>query len=194
MLRWQKLNAWKFLTRVFNFRHLTTRRKLNVNISYAKKKAMRKFPDLRYLAWFWVAYVKYSVFFCAINFTATITNNLPDTTRLPLHPFTGPSAPRGVTVRLITPRLVEVRWRAPAVSNGQIIRYTVYAIPIAVSGRAISKRQAASNLPSGTIKHVCLHMWLSTYCISSSRRRGYYLFVLVATFQGWRLICWEAGR
>ena len=100
--------------------------------------------------------------FHVINFITTITNNLPDTIHLPPHPLTGPSAPRDVTVRLITPQLVEVRWRAPAVSNGQIIRYTVYAIPIAVSGPAISKRQAASNLPSGTIKHVCLYMLLCT--------------------------------
>lgn len=70
-------------------------------------------------------------------------------------PLTGPSAPRNVTVRIIRPLLVEIRWRAPAVSNGQIIRYTVYAIPIAVFGPAIRKRQAAPNLPSGTIKQVC---------------------------------------
>ena len=63
-------------------------------------------------------------------------------------------------MRLVTPRLAEIRWRRPAVSNGQIIRYTAYAIPIAVSGSAISKRQAASNLPSRTIKQVCLQMWL----------------------------------
>ena len=88
-----------------------------------------------------------------------------DVTNLSPHCLTGPSAPRDVTVRLITPQLVEVRWRRPAVSNGQIIHYTVYAISIAVSGPAISKRQAAPNLPSRTIKQVCLHMWM--YCIYS---------------------------
>ena len=74
--------------------------------------------------------------------------------------LTGPSAPRNVTVRLIAPLLVEIRWRQPAVSNGQIIHYTVYAIPIVVP--AITKRQAASNPPNGTIKQVCLHMHVYT--------------------------------
>ena len=142
----------------------------HANISYAKKKLRKNFPiygiwlgpELHMLSTVYLknVYANALWIFHAINFTATITNNLPDTTRLPLHPFTGPSAPRDVTVCLITPRLVEVKWRAPALSNGQIIRYTVYAIPIAVSGPAISKRQAASNLPSGTIKQVCLYMWL----------------------------------
>ena len=85
-----------------------------------------------------------------------------DVTNLSPHRLTGPSAPRDVTVRLVTPRLVEIRWRRPAVSNGQIIRYTVYAIPITVSGPAISKRQAAPNLPSRTITQVCSHMWMCT--------------------------------
>ena len=102
----------------------------------------------------------YYRFFVPQNYKATFTINLPDVTNLSPHRLTGPSAPRNVTVRLVTPRLVEIRWRRPAVSNGQIIRYTAYAIPIAVSGSAISKRQAASNLPSRTIKQVCLYMWL----------------------------------
>ena len=99
--------------------------------------------------------------FC-MPYKVTIANNLPDVTNLPPHLLTGPSAPRDVTVRLITPLLVEIRWRRPAVSNGQIIRYTVYAIPITVSGPAISKRQAAPNLPSRTITQVCLYVWMYT--------------------------------
>ena len=69
-------------------------------------------------------------------------------------PFTGPSAPRNITVRLVTPLLVEIRWSIPALSNGQIIRFTVYGFPIAVFGPAIGKRQAPSDLPAGTIKQV----------------------------------------
>ena len=34
-------------------------------------------------------------------------------TSLPPHRLTGPSAPRDVTVRLVMPRLAEIRWRRP---------------------------------------------------------------------------------
>lgn len=47
-----------------------------------------------------------------------------------------PTSPRDVTARLVAPLKVEVRWRAPAVTNGDISHYYVYAIPLrsAVSG------------------------------------------------------------
>ena len=48
----------------------------------------------------------------------------------------------------------------PAVSSGQIIHYTVYAIPIVVLGPAV--KCAESNPPNDTIKQVCLHMHVYT--------------------------------
>ena len=41
-----------------------------------------------------------------------------------------PTSPRDVTARLVAPLEVEVRWRSPAVTNGDISHYTVYAIPL----------------------------------------------------------------
>ena len=55
--------------------------------------------------------------------------------------FTGPSPPRNVTAKLIAPGTVEVRWRVPALSNGVIIRFTVYAIPVRANGATRGKRQ-----------------------------------------------------
>ena len=43
--------------------------------------------------------------------------------------YAAPSAPRDVTVTLIAPQVVEVRWMVPASPNGVITHYTVYAIP-----------------------------------------------------------------
>ena len=47
LLRQRKLNAQKVVTRTFNFRYLAMRRKLNVTF-LMRKKAARKFPNLRY--------------------------------------------------------------------------------------------------------------------------------------------------
>ena len=66
--------------------------------------------------------------------------------------FTAPSAPRDVKVRLIAPFLVEVSWRAPALPNGVITHYTVYAIPQIFHEETRSKRQTPT-LPK-TIKKV----------------------------------------
>ena len=63
-----------------------------------------------------------------------------------------PSAPRDVRARLITPSLAEVSWRTPAVPNGVITFYTVYAVPQLSHEETRSKRQAAT-LPR-TIKKV----------------------------------------
>ena len=63
-----------------------------------------------------------------------------------------PSAPRDVRARLITPSLAEVSWRAPALPNGVITHYTVYAVPQLSHEETRSKRQAAT-LPR-TIKKV----------------------------------------
>lgn len=40
-----------------------------------------------------------------------------------------PSPPRNVSVRLVKPMTVEIRWRTPALPNGNISQYTVYAVP-----------------------------------------------------------------
>ena len=63
-----------------------------------------------------------------------------------------PSAPRDVRARLITPSLAEVSWRTPAVPNGVITHYTVYALPQLSHEETRSKRQTAT-LPR-TIKKV----------------------------------------
>ena len=55
--------------------------------------------------------------------------------------FTAPSPPRNVTAKLIAPGTVEVRWSVPAISNGVIIRFTVYAIPMRANGPIRGKRQ-----------------------------------------------------
>ena len=41
-----------------------------------------------------------------------------------------PTSPRDVSARLVAPLEVEVRWRSPAVTNGDISHYYVYAIPL----------------------------------------------------------------
>ena len=51
--------------------------------------------------------------------------------------FAAPSPPRDVTVRLVTPRVAEVTWRTPAVTNGIISRYIVYAIPLGSTTQAV---------------------------------------------------------
>lgn len=64
-----------------------------------------------------------------------------------------PSEPRDVRVRLVTPLIVEVSWREPAVPNGHILHFTVYAIPIVAFEPERRRRQAAIDLP-GTFKKV----------------------------------------
>ena len=64
-----------------------------------------------------------------------------------------PLAPRDVTVRVILPLLVEVNWKVPAVTNGNIARYTVYAIPLVSTEPIRGKRQASATLPK-TVKMV----------------------------------------
>lgn len=63
-----------------------------------------------------------------------------------------PTAPRDVKVRLVAPFLAEVRWRVPALSNGVITHYTVYAIPQISHEETRNKRQTPT-LPK-TIKKV----------------------------------------
>ena len=48
--------------------------------------------------------------------------------------LTAPSPPRDVTVRQVGPLMVEVQWRPPAMSYGNVTHYTVYAIPVLPSG------------------------------------------------------------
>ena len=43
-----------------------------------------------------------------------------------------PSAPNGVTARLVRPLLVRVSWNAATYSSGSISQYTVYATPVIV--------------------------------------------------------------
>ena len=45
---------------------------------------------------------------------------------------------------MITPTLAEVSWRTPAVPNGVIAHYTVYAVPQLSHEETRSKRQAAT--------------------------------------------------
>ena len=63
-----------------------------------------------------------------------------------------PSAPRDVSARLITPFLVEVSWRAPAIPNGVITHYTVYAVPQISHEETRNKRNTATT--PRTIKKV----------------------------------------
>ena len=69
-----------------------------------------------------------------------------------LFEFTAPSAPRDVTVRLMTPRVAEVSWRMPAVTNGVINRYIVYAIPL--GGTTRQRRQALAITTPQTVQTV----------------------------------------
>ena len=64
-----------------------------------------------------------------------------------------PSPPRDVTVRLVAPTLAEVRWRTPAVSNGNITHYTVYAIPLR-SIELAAERQTEPIATTSTIQMV----------------------------------------
>ena len=59
-----------------------------------------------------------------------------------------PTSPRDVTARLVAPLKVEVRWRSPAVTNGDISHYYIYAIPL---------RSALSNSTRQTLKMVTLN-------------------------------------
>ena len=53
------------------------------------------------------------------------------TNPLTVFPYSpAPSPPRDITVRIISATVIEVSWRPPAVPNGEIIRYTVYLIPL----------------------------------------------------------------
>ena len=56
-------------------------------------------------------------------------------------------------MRLVTPRVAEVRWRVPAVSNGYITKYIVYAIPL--GGTTRQRRQAVAVTTPQTIRSVC---------------------------------------
>ena len=67
-----------------------------------------------------------------------------------------PSAPRDVTVRVIRPLLVEVSWKVPVVTNGNIIRYIVYAIPLVSTEPTRGKRQAEPVILPKTVKMVSL--------------------------------------
>ena len=55
-------------------------------------------------------------------------------------------------MRLVTPRVAEVRWRAPAVTNGHIIKYIVYAIPL--GGATRQRRQDVAVTTPQTIRMV----------------------------------------
>ena len=63
--------------------------------------------------------------------------------------FSAPSAPRDVTARLVAPLKVEVRWRSPAVTNGDISHYNVYAIPLrsTVSNSTLQTLQMVAIIP-----------------------------------------------
>ena len=76
--------------------------------------------------------------------------------------YVAPSQPRDVKVSLVTPLIVEINWREPAVPNGHIIHYTVYAIPIAQFEPERRRRQAIIDFP-GTIKKV-LYICSSLAC------------------------------
>lgn len=67
---------------------------------------------------------------------------------------TAPSPPRDVSVRMVTPTIAEVSWREPAVPNGVVTQYTVYAIPLGSVTTFRGKRQADATASSETIKMV----------------------------------------
>ncbi len=55
--------------------------------------------------------------------------------------YIAPSPPRNVTVRIVGVNLLEVIWRPPAISNGVIIRYTVYITLFGSSNEEETERQ-----------------------------------------------------
>ena len=61
-------------------------------------------------------------------------------------------------MRIIRPLLVEVRWRVPAVTNGNIVRYTVYAIPLVFTEPTRGKRQTEPATLPKTVKMVGLEI------------------------------------
>lgn len=67
-----------------------------------------------------------------------------------------PSSPRDVSVRVIRPLLVEVSWKVPAVTNGIIVHYIVYAIPLVFTepAPARKRRQAEPSTLPQTLKMV----------------------------------------
>ena len=48
------------------------------------------------------------------------------------HAHVAPSAPSGITVRLVQPLIVRVSWNAALYYSGSISQYTVYATPVIV--------------------------------------------------------------
>ena len=70
-----------------------------------------------------------------------------------------PSPPRDVVARLVSPLTVEVTWRSPAVPNGVISHYIVYAIPLRSASVVTGERrqQSESNTtPPQTIQMVLI--------------------------------------
>ena len=65
-------------------------------------------------------------------------------------------------MRIIRPLLVEVRWKVPAVTNGNIVHYTVYAIPLVFTEPTRGKRQAETATLPKTVKMVRLDFILYT--------------------------------
>ena len=75
-----------------------------------------------------------------------------------LYLHVAPSAPRDIRVRQVRPLMVEVSWRPPAMSNGIITHYTIYAKPRLSHGATRSKRQ--TNTSPQTITKV---VWRLVY-------------------------------
>ena len=75
--------------------------------------------------------------------------------------LSAPSAPRDVSARLVAPLEVEVRWRSPAVTNGDISHYTVFATPL---------RSTVSNNTLQTLQMVAMSQTIVTFIIHDACR------------------------
>ena len=61
--------------------------------------------------------------------------------------YEAPSAPSGVTVRLVRPLVVRVSWNAATYySSGRISQYTVYATPVIVSEQKRRRRMTGPSV------------------------------------------------
>lgn len=83
-----------------------------------------------------------------------------------------PSPPRDVSVRIIRPLLVEVRWKVPAVTKGSIVHYTVYAIPLVSTEPTRGKRQTDSATLPKTLKMVRFSNSISCHGATSVKKNS----------------------
>ena len=82
---------------------------------------------------------------------------------------TAPSAPRNVTVRIVTPVIVEVKWKAPAAPLGVIVLYTVYVTPLNTGiDQPTRKKRQTSSEGVQIIKQVSHHIITQRTCVRAA--------------------------